>query len=164
MKIIETVDHLTVKEHETSLNSNVGLDNNYIPDHCPLDEIQCYRVKLEESDINRVFILWDGTFSDMTDNNTFKLADVNMNALKRPSTHHFFNKQLDLGVNPELAIVFFAQNLGSPLVATDGNHRLMAHFLINKNVADIPAFLYTHENIINWRHFPPLAKEWVEIE
>ncbi|WP_259016710.1 hypothetical protein [Emticicia fluvialis] len=159
MKEITKVSLSIIQEHEVSCNSSITLNNHNLPDFCPINEVKCYRVLLEEDDINRIYLLWEAGFNNLTKNNSFKLADLTVDAQELVRVKSFLDNRIDLRTYANLEVILFGQNLEeSSLTATDGNHRLMSQFLSYKSIAEVPAYIYTHEKINNWNFIPPVAR------
>lgn len=123
---------------------------------CPINEGQCYQISLQENDIDRLRLLREPTFTPLTCNQTYRLSDLLLyKANKLPRVTYWLNKKLDLRNSQEWAPVFVSPSVDSGLiVAIDGNHRLMAHFLQHQSIEGVNGYLFIHPNIQLWGFMP----------
>lgn len=161
MRNILNIELSLIQNNEEFNDSNIRLDRYEIPNFCPSTEVECYQVILEKGDLERIFILFESGFNNLTNNNTFRLSDLIPDEAQKKSRVLSFldDRDFDLCSRPERTIILFGTNLEtSSLTAMDGNHRLMAHFINNNNIDGVPAFIYIHRKINKFIFTPPLAR------
>ena len=148
-----------VQLHEEATASNARLGSYEMDHHCPTREFLCYRVKLERQDESHLFLLGISDFMNLTRGRTCRLGDVLPHASKDAGVWSFMTSDVDLRSWAGLELVLVAAELqGAPLVAIDGNHRAIAHFLAHGSVERVPAFVCVHPAIGKWQFIPPLAR------
>lgn len=87
------------------------------------------KISLQEDDINRLFLLGEGTFSHLTLDQSYLISDLTDAILDLKRVKYWLNKQLDLRLSSEWSPIFVCPETDSgPIVTIDGNLRLMAHF------------------------------------
>jgi hypothetical protein len=159
MKDIKKVDISHAQNHEESTSANVRLGGYKMYEHCPTNEVQCYRVVLEDKDIDRIFLLNEVTFVKLTTGQTFKLSDLTHDAKTLNRVNSFLKDGVDLRSHPGLELILVCEDLDTGSLTTiDGNHRLMAHYLTFGSVQEVPAYVYIHTNMNKWYFIPPLAR------
>lgn len=170
MKIIDAVSIEDIRRHERCCDANVTLGSYGMDVHCPLDELQAYRVKLDAGDIDSLFLLNCG-FAASTRGQTGKVGDVEREKLSDTSTSRVElflepppqsgKRQVDLRCSPEMALVIVcADATRGPWIIIDGNHRAIAQYLKYGNVGDVPAYLCVHSRIYQWRYVPDPVREF----
>ena len=88
------------------------------------------------------------------------LSDTNDDALTEDRVIYWLAKKLDLSESDEWSPVFITPNHDTrALVAIDGNHRLMAHYLTHRSVEGVHAYLFSHPKTAVWDWFPHYARE-----
>ena len=157
MVILKAVNVALVRAHESATHANVRLDRYDLDKHCPLNEFKAFSVKLEEGDIDRVFLLNCG-FAAYTEGGTCKLKDVRPDLL----LHDLVRKIIEnacFPVSPDQALLMVsADEKCGPLIVYDANHRAMAQYLTQKSVQDVLAYVCVQGRINEWRFVPPLAR------
>ena len=159
MVVTEEVDIAVVQRHEGATASNARLGGYHMDRHCPTTEFRCYRVRLEQSDENRLFGLTE--FINQTRGQSCRLRDVLPGASAIQRVASFITAGINLRSRSGLELVLVTAELhGAPLVAIDGNHRAMAQFLAHGSVEGVPAFVCVHPAIGQWPYVPPLARAY----
>lgn len=167
MRELRQISYNELQSFESTQNANLTTSHNSIADRCPSNEARCYKVVLEKVDIYRIFLIQGSNFADFTENSSLKLMDLKKTVISQ--TFHTINeiesqqtisylldKNIDLSKNAEFAPVFISTNLDTgSLIAIDGNHRLMAHFLAHEDIQDVHAYLFVHSGTIMSGWFPP---------
>jgi hypothetical protein len=152
------IDHRIIEEHENRVEPNITTTNPDIQKYCPLAEAHCFEIELEEADINLVYTCSGSYLNAYTID--YRLEQTLESARKEGRIKSFLDSGLNLSDSYELAPVFVCDM--SPkqnLVAIDGNHRLIAHFLAHKSVTGLRAYLYAHVNAESIDWFPDSAKK-----
>lgn len=168
MKIIAAVTIEDVQRHLGSSNANVKIGSYGMDLFSPLDEFNCFRVTLNEADIDKLFLLNCG-FVQNTTGHTGRVRDIDPNMLSVDSTNRVNSflvpptqskkKQIDLRCSPNLSIVLVCANAGyGPWTIIDGNHRAIAHYLKYGGITNIKAYVCVHPQIINWPYVTILAR------
>jgi hypothetical protein len=159
MIVFQEVSLATVQQHELDTNSNVRLGGYHMDRFCPTAEFCCHRVQLQHSDGDRLFLLGISAFISQTQRDSCRLRDLLPTAASIPNVASFVRDGVDLRSQPclELVLVGAQLQLGH-LVAIDGNHRMMAHYLNHASVEGVPAFVCVHKNITQWSYIPTLAR------
>lgn len=153
------IDCNVVSEFESRINGSIQINHESLIAMCPISEGQCYKVVLHYTDINRVFLLYAPNLTNLTINRNYQLNETIEEAGNEPRVQYWLDRNIDLSTSDSWAPVFVSPNLDTgSLVAIDGNHRLMAHFLTHKSIQGLQAYLFVHPNITNWKWFPPHAK------
>lgn len=148
-----------IQAHEIAMEANACLGGYGMDEHCPLAEIVCMHVALSECDLKRLFVLPD--FRKHTRNHSCRLVDADDSALAvamegQPSGTH---NELDLTTRNQLELVLVGTDLNErPLIAVDGNHRLLAHYIRHRSIEGVPAYIGIHPNMYNWSYVPLLAR------
>lgn len=159
MKIINPIQYQQLRTFEERIGGNVkvgGYNMNLI---CPVEEGQCYQVTLEEGDLNRLFLLGEATFTNLTENRNYRLAGLTSAVEGLHRVKYWLDQNLDLTKVPEWAPVFVTWDIEkSPIITIDGNHRLMAHFKQYHTIEGLPGYLFVHHNIHKWGFVPSEAK------
>jgi hypothetical protein len=161
MRIIESVDLDTLQVHEKATNCNVKLGSYKMDQICPIAEFQINWVLLDDSELERIFLL--GEFGKMTHNKTNRLIDV-MDLLPDDTTkridERILSRNLDIRLQRNESLMIVATNIeDGPLTIIDGNHRAMNHFKKHNNIQDVPAYVCVHPNISRWPFVPRLARK-----
>jgi|TARA_R110002124_G_scaffold153408_2_gene320468 hypothetical protein len=155
----ERIDYKTLRDFELGISANLQTTEENLQKLCPLGEVECFKLVLEESDIQRVFLCTAPDFATYTKNQSFRLIDTCEAARNDPTVSCLLSKNVDLSKSNKWAPVFISPNYDKgSLVAFDGNHRLMAHFLMHEGTKGVQAFLLVHQNTIDWPWFPDNAK------
>ena len=150
MKNINPIPYGVLKAFEKEINGDVQTDNHKLDECCPPNQSTCYGIVFEEADQDKIFLIHVTGFINLTSSDSFKLIDVNSSAGEVPRVKYWVDRGIDLSANANWAPVFVSAKLESPLIAIDGNHRLMAHFLTHRSIEGIRAYLYVHSNISQW--------------
>jgi hypothetical protein len=159
MKDIIQIEYEKLKKFEHKIDGNVKIGGYDMDKICPVSEGKCYKVTLEDSDLDRVYLLRDPTFTNLTKNRDYRFSDLQDVAREEARVKHLLEKNIDLSVNSDWAPVFVCPDIGNgALIAIDGNHRLMAHFLLRGSIANLMAYVYVHENILQWGFIPKAAR------
>lgn len=154
MRGIEPVALSDIQSHEEATGANVRLGGYQMP---PAAEFETYRATLELGDAPKLFLLSD--FGKHTKASTYRLMDVLLSASDNPRVAPFIRDGRDLRAIPDLAVLVISERRdGRPLIIYDGNHRIIAHWLMHGAVQDIPVFFCVHPAIIQWGHVPRLAR------
>ena len=159
MILVGELDMSEVQRHEQATASDVRLGGYHMDCHCPTNEFRCFRVKLERREEDRIFLLGIPEFIDSTRGQSCRLRDVVQGASTIERVASFITAGVDLRVRPgsELVLVT-AEFQSAALVAIDGNHRAMAHYLAHGSVDGVPAFVCVHSAISRWHFVPPIAR------
>lgn len=161
MDILEAVDVSDVQAHEAATYANVRLGGYDMDRCCLLSEFEAFNVRLEASDIDRLFLLNCGFAAD-TKGQTCKLRDVLPGVVAHERVRNVIDKAR-FPVSPNQAILIVSPDeKGGPLTIYDGNHRAMAQYLVQKTVHDVLAFVCVHRRISEWGFVPPLGRIQVE--
>lgn len=148
-----------IQAHEIATGANARLGGYGMDEHCPLAEIVCMHVTLSEYDLERMFVLPD--FRKYTRNHSCRLVDVNdatlLVAMERQPAGA--QNELDLTTRNRMELVLVGTDLNQrPLIAVDGNHRLLAHYIRHRSIDGVPAYVGIHPNMYNWPFVPSLAR------
>ena len=155
--VVGEADITEVQRHEQATVANARLGGYGMDAHCPMNEIRCYRVMLESSDLDRLFVLQD--FATHTPNRTCRLRDVVPSTASLQRVASFATAGVDLRTHAGLELLLVGIGLdGGSLVAIDGNHRMIAHYLTQGSVDGVPAFIGVHPAMNRWPFVPPLAR------
>lgn len=155
--VIGDVELAEVQRHEQATAANARLGGYGMGTHCPLDQIRCNRVVLESGDLDRLFVLQD--FAAQTHNKTCRLRDVMPGAVNLNRVASFTTACVDLRTHAGLELVLVSHGWdGTPLIAIDGNHRMIAHYITQCSVDGVPAFVGVHPAMNRWPYIPPLAR------
>lgn len=163
--IVEQIEYSILRDFENSIpNINVRVGGYEMDSICPINEGKCYKIKLQESDLNRLFILGDPSFTNLTSNKNYRLSGLIPEVAEQEiKTRTSLDVILDLRESHKLAPVFVSRNLDSGLVVTiDGNHRLMGHFLRNKSIEGVNGFLFVHPNVEKWGFIETIKKALIK--
>lgn len=157
MVILKAVDVSDVQAHEAATHANVTLGGYHMDRCCSLGEFKAFNMKLEASDIDRLFLLNCG-FAEYTECQTCRLRDV----LPGIESHERVRNVIDKACFPVSAdqaiLIVSADEKCGPLIIYDGNHRAMAQFLMQRTVHDVLAYVCVHRRISEWGYIPPLAR------
>ena len=116
-------------------------------------------MQLERQDEDRLFLLGLTEFINQTRGQSGRLRDLLPTASTVQRVASLITAGVDLLSRSGLELVLVAADLqGAPLVAIDGNHRAMAHFLAYNSVEGVPAFVCVHPAIGQWHFVPSLAR------
>ena len=158
MDIMSAVDVSDVQAHEAATHANVTLGGYDMDGCCPLSEFKAFKVKLEASDIDRLFLLNCG-FAAHTEGQTCKLRDVLPGVVSDERVRNVIDKAC-FPVSPDQAILIVSPDEKcGPLTIYDGNHRAMAQYLTQKSVHDVLAYVCVHRRISEWRFVPPQGRK-----
>lgn len=157
MHVLKAVDVSDVQAHESATHANVTLGGYNMDRCCPLTEFLAFNVRLETSDIDRLYLL-DCGFATYTSGQTCRLRDLLPEAAFHEGVRNVFDKAC-FPVSPDQAILIVSPDEKSrPLTIYDGNHRAMAQFLKQRSVHDILAYVCVHRRISEWGFVPPLGR------
>jgi hypothetical protein len=159
VKSITLIDYQKLKQFEDSIGGNVKVGGYEMDKPCPVATGNCYQIELETADIDKIFLLNEKTFTNLTSNRNYKLSEIvdSVNELER--VNRWVDWKLNLRDSPDWSPVFVSQSIeNGSLITIDGNHRLVAHFLQHRNVDGVHAYLFVHHNINEWVFIPALAK------
>jgi hypothetical protein len=156
-----------VELHLEKTNSNIFFDyNDYGLKDFPKNEFKCFKVILEKSDIDRLYLI--GNFANIT-KDSLKVSDLVSKEEVLCDTHENrgervkkimeggaqYNKGLDLLTDKDFELVLVGQNLiDGPLVLMDGSHRIIAHYLNRGDVDRVHAYVCIHSNVKKWGMHP----------
>ena len=161
MVVVEEIEIIAVQRHEAATGSNAKLGGYHMDRHCPTSMFRCYRVHLERHDESRLFLLGLTEFATQTKGQSCRLRDVLPTASAIPRVGSFVTSGVDLRSRSGLELVLVTADLHSaPLIAIDGNHRVIAQFLTSGTTEGIPAFVCVHPDIGHWNFVPPLARTY----
>lgn len=159
MKIIESASLETLRSHEQATGANVRLGGYHMDLVCPTSEFQLLRVTLDDSDLTRLFLLGITEFAEYTAARSCRVPDLLPEAGQVGRVASFVRDKVDLPARADLALLIVSPDpRAGPLVLTDGNHRVMAHYLTHHNVQGVPAFVCVHPKIRGWNFMPRLAR------
>jgi hypothetical protein len=155
MRNLERVDLSVVQERERSTQANIRVGGYHLP--APT-EFLTHRGFLEDSDLDRLFAIPE--MGKNTHGNSCLIKDVHVTATSDPRVLQFMAPAIDLRSAANLEVLLFTVDPETwPLVVGDGNHRLMAHFLSHKTIADVPAFVCSHPSVAIWGFSPMGARQ-----
>lgn len=153
-----------VREHEAYTEANVTLGSYDMGKICPVQEIKLYRVTLEKTDEERIYLLNEGTFATFTAGSSFKLTDIHRAAEESKRVRSFLGHEgrpaINLRNTPRLAPIFVASTITGAWTAIDGNHRLSAQYLSHLDLSGVSAYLYVHPNMDRWHFICPNARDY----
>lgn len=153
----EEINYEVIRAHESrpEIMASIKTDYKDFTENCPLDEVKCYKIRLHDTDLPRVYILDAPNFLDLTENNSYKLRDVKQTVRDLDRVDHLLKKQIDLSQTDNWAPVFISTYLNTGvLVPIDGNHRLMAHYLLYTSIEGVHGYLFVHPNTVKLTWFP----------
>jgi hypothetical protein len=157
MVVVSEVNILEVQRHEEATAANARLGGYKMDTHCPMNEFQCFRVLLEQSDTDRLFLL--GQFAGRTTGQTCRIRDVKLSAADLSRVASFTTAGVDLRSHVGLELVLVCRELyDAPLIIIDGNHRAIAHYLAQRRMQSVPAYVCLHRAISQWSYVPSLAR------
>lgn len=157
MVILKAVDVSDVQAHEAATHANVKLGGYDMDRCCPLSEFKAFNVRLEATDIDRLFLLNCG-FAAYTEVQTCKLRDVLLGVVSHERVRNVIDRAC-FPVSPDQAILIVSPDEKyGPLTIYDGNHRAMAQYLTQRSVHDVLAYICVHRRISEWGFVPPLAR------
>jgi hypothetical protein len=123
MKDVTPINYETLKEFEDKIGGNVKIGGYDMDKICPVDEGVCYKITLEESDLVRIFLLGETTFTKLTKDENYKLSDLQDVAREQPRVKYWLDKQIDLAASVDWAPVFVSLDIeNGALISIDGNH------------------------------------------
>lgn len=157
---MQLVKAVTVQEIEVMLtkhNSNIRLHNYGMPDCCPENELECFKVKFEQNDLGRLYLV--GNFANVTAG-TCKLSLLDAHAVQNQiaegrsdrirsfmSGGDEFQEGIDLLQADGFEPVLVGPNLeNGKLLFIDGSHRAIAHFICHGNLNEVRAYACIHPN------------------
>lgn len=135
---------------------------------CSTNEFLCYKVKVQESDFNKLYLV--GNFHNVT-SGTCKLKDVDADAVQNQEAEgrsmrleslmnggQKFQNGISLLYNNGFEPVLVGNDFNGKLLFTDGSHRAIAHFIQHGNLNDIEVYVCIHPNIVNYSFYKHVAK------
>lgn len=162
---IREANILEIQHLENFTNASVRIGNHCMEDYAPTSEFLFYRVILEKSDTDRMFVLFETGLTKQTLGQTCRLKDIvssseNIERVKQAiNGGNSFSKGVDLKSDPNMELELVASELYNvPLTIIDGNHRAIAHYIIHGSVQGVPAYICVHKNISKWPYIPPGAR------
>jgi len=158
MNIIEQIEYDKLKQFEDQIGGNVKVGGYEMDNICPINEGHCYQIKLQENDIDQLFLLGETTFKGLTHDKNYRLSGIIDSVKKLDRVKYWIDKKLDLRSSPEWSPVFVSPNTDGPIITIDGNHRLMAHYYQHKNIEGLQGYLFVHPNIQKWGFAPNDAR------
>jgi hypothetical protein len=168
MEAIKNIHLDQVRQLLERHNSNMRFNNYHLPDFCPENEFQCYKVTFDDEDIDRMSLVEN--FKDVS-NKTCKLKEINRSAVLAQKEEDRglrvkrlmdggdqFERGVNLITDQGFEIVLVGRNLckGSLLII-DGSHRAIAHYLNYGTLQGVSAFICVHNNIAKWGFYKPIA-------
>lgn len=157
MFVVGEVEIAEVQQHEQATSANARLGGYGMDAHCPTNEIRCYRVVLEEGDLDRLFVMQD--FAAYTSNGSCRLRDVLPSIADIKRVASFTTPSVDLRKRTGLEVILVGSDVDrASLVAIDGNHRIIAQYISQGSVDGVPAFVCVHPAMNRWPYVPPLAR------
>jgi|GEM_PF-3280621 len=159
MAIVEEINYVKLNEFENQISGNVKVGGYNMNDISPIKEGRCYKIKFEEKDINRLFLLGEVTFKDLTSEKNFKLSGLLDTVINIERVKYWIDAKLDLRISTKWSPVFVSPHIDGPFVTIDGNHRLMAHYNQHKTIERLNGYLFVHPNIQNWGFIPIEARK-----
>lgn len=156
-----TIDYL--RTHEQATNANVRLGGYKMDEQFPTAEIKCYRVELDGNDLERLFVLWD--FAAATEHKSCRLVDVLQtqgHATAMENVPQNTENDLNLATSDCIEPILMTTDLATgSLTITDGNHRMMAHYLGRSSVDGVCAYVAVHPMMNQWGCIPLPARRYV---
>lgn len=150
-----------VQAHERATKANACLGGYGMVTHCPLADIVCMHITLTQSDLSRLFVLQD--FAKCTRDQSCQLIDVvPASAILAAMEHQPKNavNELDLTVAKGMELVLCGTAVDDgPLIAIDGNHRLLAHYIRSGSIEGVPAYIGIHPKMYDWHMVPARARQ-----
>lgn len=151
-------EEIRLFESRPAIEANIQINHPWLIENCPINDVKCYKIVLDDTDMPRVYILYGYEFWNITVNNSFKLSDITEFARTLPKARKLLNMNLviDLSQSDNWSPVFICPDLNTgPLVPIDGNHRLMVHYLTHGSIQGIHAYLFVHTETTGFEWFPP---------
>ena len=146
----EIISQEIIENHEIRLESNISIHHHTVANPCPITGGQFYKVVLETIDLNRIFLCHSLGFVNFTQNDSFRLSETLENHPPKKQITDFKVMGIDLRQSFDRAPIFLSNDLSTGnLVALDGNHRLISHYLIHRNIEGLQAYLFVHNNATN---------------
>lgn len=154
--IIKPIAYTELEQFEDKIAGNVRVGGYKMDRLCPIETGTCYQISLNASEIDRVRLLREVTFTELTQHQNYYLSGLLPDkAIALPRVKYWFDRELNLSQSPEWSPVFVSPNLDAGLiVAIDGNHRLMAHYIRHQSVEGVPGYLFVHPNLQTWDFMP----------
>jgi hypothetical protein len=158
MKIINQIEYNQLKQFEVQVGGNVKVGGYNMNNVCPIEEGQCYQIKLQDNDISRLFLLGEATFTKLTPAKNYRLSEIIDDVKNLPRVKYWIDKKLDLRLSPEWSPIFVSKDVKGPIITIDGNHRLMAHFHQHQAIEGLHGYLFVHPSIPKWDFIPVGAR------
>ena len=155
--MLEAVDVSDVQAHEAATYANVRLGGYHMDRCCPLGEFKTFNVRLEASDIDRLFLLNCG-FAAYTKGQTCILRDVLPGVVTYERVRNVIDKTCFPVSSDQAILIVSPDEKCGPLTIYDGNHRAMAQYLVQRTVHDVVAYVCVHRRINEWSFVPPLGR------
>jgi hypothetical protein len=169
MELITQVSFIEVENVLNKHDSNIRFYNYDMPECCPSNEFLCYKVKLQESDIDRLYLV--GNFHNVT-SGTCKIKNVDAHAVQSQEAEgrsmrleslmnggHKFQNGINLLDNDGFEPVLVGNDLyNGKVLFIDGSHRAIAHFIKHGNLSAIEVYVCIHPNIVNYSFYKHVAR------
>jgi hypothetical protein len=169
LRNIGSIDIAVIEEYLTEQGSGIAFSRGpKSPDEfyklpLPPNEYQGFRVTFDEGDVDRLY-LWLG-FALCAGHKSCHLTDIPtvLHPCTESRVRPFIEGDpasgkgpLDLRTATDMEIVTVSNDLeNGNLYIIDGNHRLIAHYLIHKSIKDVPAFACIRPKMLQWAYVQP---------
>jgi hypothetical protein len=150
--------------HLRRQRTGVSLDLAHMPG--PVSDYTAFNAELDQADLDRIF-LW-GEHRIHTAGETAKLTDAKPEAAGHKRIKPLIEgdaakgwEPIDLRTATGFEPTFVTNDLEKgPLFGIDGNHRLIAQFLMGKGFDGVPVFVCTHPRMLEWPYVFHTARNW----
>lgn len=156
MIIVETVSLDVLQANEKFTDANIRLGGYDMDKVCPNEDFRILRVLLQDSDLDRLFVL--GMYHEVTKDGSCLLKDTLPVALSKDRVASFKRDNIDLRTSSQLAPLMVARTEKGPLTLYDGNNRMLWQRLTHGSIEGIAAFVSIHPKINLWKYIPSQAK------
>jgi hypothetical protein len=154
---VREVDVSEIQRHEEATEADVRLGGEGMDACCRTSEFRCFRGVLEQSDVDRLFLL--PGFKDVTTGASCRIRDLIPDAATLERSLQFVSEKVDLRSQHGLALVLVCEDLHTaPFIIIDGNHRAIAQYFTHGGLQDVYAYVCVHQALSQWSVVPPLAR------
>ena len=162
MKIIRPIDIDLIRDRDIKNCASVQLGNHCMEDYVATTDFKCFEVRLEEYDINRLFIIYEKNLAPLTSGSSCRLIDIIPEKAKEVErVKSFLNDSFNLLEKTEFEPILVGWDIQeSPLIIIDGNHRVISHYIKNNNITDLIVFVcINNQDLKSWMFVPPDARK-----
>jgi hypothetical protein len=165
LRILESVETVSIQQHLRAKRSGVNLDLESIPGQPGVHK--SFECTLDADDVNKLILWWE--FETHTIDRNCTLNALLPSAATLPRVRSFVEGDpsrclppLDLTAERNMEIVVVTNYVESGwLYIIDGNNRAIAQRIRTMSFKDVPDFVCAHPAMHNWAYIPMYYKrEW----